>query len=69
MLERRSPGIPKFEEVETRVMNTMYDQKMQGALRKYLVTLRSQSYVNVAPGYLDTGAELPLDTQVAQKEQ
>jgi len=69
VLERRSPGIPKFEEVETRVMNTIYDQKMQGALRKYLVTLRSQSYVNVAPGYLDTGAELPLETQAAQKEQ
>jgi peptidyl-prolyl cis-trans isomerase SurA len=69
VLERRSPGIPKFEEVETRVMNTIYDQKMQGALRKYLVTLRSESYVNVAPGYLDTGAELPIETQVAQKEQ
>jgi peptidyl-prolyl cis-trans isomerase SurA len=69
VLERRSPGIPKFEEVETRVMNTIYDQKMQGALRKYLVELRSQSYVNVAPGYLDTGAELPIETQAAQKEQ
>ena len=66
--ERRSAGIPKFEEVETRVMNTIYDQKMQGALRKYLVQLRSQSYVNVAPGYLDTGAELPVEIQTAQKE-
>ncbi len=68
VLERRSPGVPKFEEVETRVMNSMYDQKMQGALRKYLLQLRSQSYVNVAPGYLDTGAEVQIDTQVAQKE-
>jgi len=69
VLERRSAGIPKFEEVETRVMNAMYDQKMQGALRKYLVELRSQSFVSVAPGYLDTGAEVPLETQAAQKEQ
>jgi peptidyl-prolyl cis-trans isomerase SurA len=69
VLERRSPGVPKFEEVETRVMNLIYDQKMQGALRKYLVQLRSQSYVNVAPGYLDSGAEIPVEAQVAQKEQ
>jgi len=68
--ERRAPGVPKFEEVETRVMNALYDQKMPGALRKYLTELRSQSYVSVAPGYLDTGAGIIDVTQAApQKEQ
>jgi len=69
VLERRSAGIPKFEEVAERVMYVMQDQKMQPALRQYLVTLRKESYVYLAPGYLDTGAELSTETELAQKGQ
>jgi len=65
LLDRRQAGIPKFEDIEQQVMNVLYDQKMQPALRKYLVQLRKESYVFIAPGFLDTGAERPSEAVAA----
>jgi peptidyl-prolyl cis-trans isomerase SurA len=56
VLEVRTAGTPKFEEVQQQVNETLYNQQMQGALRKYLGELRLQSYIQMAPGYIDTGA-------------
>jgi peptidyl-prolyl cis-trans isomerase SurA len=67
VLERYSPGIPKFEEVEQRVTEVLYDQQMQPRLREYLTQLRKESYIYRAPGYVDTGEELPGETQLAKK--
>jgi peptidyl-prolyl cis-trans isomerase SurA len=61
LLERRREGIPAFEEVEQRVIEFLYNQQMAPALRDYLTTLRKESYVYLAPGYVDTGAERPSD--------
>ena len=65
--ERYSPGIPKFEEVEQRVEEVLYDQQMQPRLREYLTQLRKESYIYRAPGYVDTGEELPAENQLAKK--
>jgi peptidyl-prolyl cis-trans isomerase SurA len=59
LLERFSPGIPKFEEVETRVQEVLYSDRMEPKLREYLHELRKDSYIFLAPGYIDTGAETP----------
>lgn len=59
--ERFSPGIPKFEEVEQRIDEQLYNQKMQPNLRDYLRELRKESYIFLAPGYIDTGAERPSE--------
>jgi len=67
--ERFSPGIPKFEEVEQHVNDVIYSQKMQPKLRAYLVQLRKESYIFLAPGYVDAGGERPSETQLAKKEQ
>jgi peptidyl-prolyl cis-trans isomerase SurA len=56
VLEIRSAGVPKFEEVEQRVDEALYNQKIQGDLRNYLSQLRRESYIFLAPGYVDTGA-------------
>jgi peptidyl-prolyl cis-trans isomerase SurA len=56
VLEIRSGGTPKFEEVETRVDEALYQQRIQGDLRNYLARLRCESYVTVAPGFADSGA-------------
>jgi peptidyl-prolyl cis-trans isomerase SurA len=69
VLERFSPGIPKFEEVEKRVNEALYNQKMQPKMREYLSTLRKESYIFLAPGYLDAGAERPSDTVLPKKGQ
>ncbi|MBZ5544998.1 MAG: peptidyl-prolyl cis-trans isomerase [Acidobacteriia bacterium] len=69
VLDRRHPGIPPFEEVEQRVQEVLYNRQMQPALRKYLVDLRRDSYVYLAPGYVDSGAERPSETVLAKKGQ
>jgi peptidyl-prolyl cis-trans isomerase SurA len=69
VLERYSPGIPKFEEVEQRVTEVLYDQQMQPRLREYLTQLRKESYIYRAPGYVDTGEERPSETQMAKQGQ
>jgi peptidyl-prolyl cis-trans isomerase SurA len=67
VLERRSPGVPEFAEVEQRVNEIMYSQRMQPALREYLANLRKESYIYLAPGFVDTGAERPSDAVLAKK--
>jgi peptidyl-prolyl cis-trans isomerase SurA len=69
VLERYSAGIPKFEEVEQRVNEVLYDQKMQPDLREYLKRLRKESYIYKAPGYVDTGEERPSEIQLPNKGQ
>jgi peptidyl-prolyl cis-trans isomerase SurA len=56
VLQLRSPGAPQFQEVADQVENVLYNEKMQPALRKYLSTLRCQSFIWKAPGFIDTGA-------------
>jgi peptidyl-prolyl cis-trans isomerase SurA len=67
LLDRRREGIPKFEEVEQRATEVLYNQKMAPALREYLVTLRKESYVYLAPGYVDSGAERASKAVLAKK--
>jgi peptidyl-prolyl cis-trans isomerase SurA len=61
VLERRRAGVPNFEEVESRVTETIYSQKMAPALREFLLTLRRESYIFLAPGFVDSGAERPSE--------
>jgi peptidyl-prolyl cis-trans isomerase SurA len=61
LMDRRREGIPGFEEVEQRVSEVLYNQQMAPALRDFLTTLRKESYVYLAPGYVDSGAERPSD--------
>ncbi len=67
LLERFSPGIPKFEEVEQRVNEALYNERMQPKLREFLAQLRKDSYFFIAPGYVDTGSETPAAAALTQK--
>jgi peptidyl-prolyl cis-trans isomerase SurA len=67
VLDRYSPGIPKFEEVEQRINEVLYEEKMQPNLREFLLRLRKESYIYKAPGYVDTGEERPSETQLPNK--
>lgn len=69
VLERRSPGVPDFAEVEQRVNEILYSQRMQPALREYLANLRKESYIYLAPGFVDSGAERPSDAVTIKKGQ
>jgi peptidyl-prolyl cis-trans isomerase SurA len=54
--EHQTPGIPSFSDVEGRMQEAVYMQKLQPALREYLKKLRDDAYIDVRPGYVDTGA-------------
>jgi peptidyl-prolyl cis-trans isomerase SurA len=49
-------GIPTYDEVEPQVEQAVYMQQMQPALRQYLTKLREEAYIDIRPGYVDTGA-------------
>ena len=53
VLERYEAGVQPFEKVENEIMDQLYSERMQPALRDYLKTLREQSYVVIKPGYQD----------------
>ena len=60
--EHQEAGIPPLKDVETRVQESIYMQKMQPALREYLTKLRENAYIDIKPGYVDTGAS-PNETK------
>jgi peptidyl-prolyl cis-trans isomerase SurA len=60
--EHQTAGVPPLKEVETQVQEQIYMTKMQPALRDYLTKLREEAYIDIKPGYLDTGAS-PNETQ------
>ena len=51
VLERYEEGEQPYEKVENEIMDHLYSQGMEPALREYLKTLREQSYVVIKPGY------------------
>jgi len=54
--EHQMAGIPSLKEVEPRIQDALYMEKLQPALRAYLTTLREQAYIDYKTGYVDTGA-------------
>jgi peptidyl-prolyl cis-trans isomerase SurA len=54
--EHQTAGIPRFNEIENRVQEAVYMQKLQPALREYLKRLREEAYIDIKSGYVDTGA-------------
>jgi peptidyl-prolyl cis-trans isomerase SurA len=54
--DHQMAGIPTLKEVEPRIQDALYMQKLQPALRVYLTTLREQAYIDIKAGYVDTGA-------------
>jgi len=51
VLERYEEGEQPLNKVENEIMDHLYSQRMEPALRQYLKTLREQSYVVIKPGY------------------
>ena len=54
--EHQQAGVPPLSEIEPKVQDAIYMQKLQPALRAYLQKLREDSYIDIKPGYVDTGA-------------
>jgi peptidyl-prolyl cis-trans isomerase SurA len=54
--EHIAGGIPAFKDVEEQVEDNFFMARMEPAMRAYLTTLREQAYIDIKPGYVDTGA-------------
>ncbi len=60
--EHQMSGVPPLKDVENQIQEQIYVTKMQPALREYLTKLREDAYIDIKPGYLDTGAS-PNETK------
>jgi peptidyl-prolyl cis-trans isomerase SurA len=49
-------GTPPLDRVRDQIQEQLYSQKIQPALREYLTKLREDAYIDIKPGYTDTGA-------------
>src|SRR5438876_3669017 len=54
--EHQTAGIPAMNEIESRVQEAVYMQRLQPALREYLKKLREEAFIDIKSGYVDTGA-------------
>jgi len=56
VLEHQQAGVPPMKSVEGELQNAIYNEQMGPALRTYLTKLREEAYVDIRPGYIDSGA-------------
>ena len=54
--DHQMAGIPPMKEIEPKIQDALYYEKLQPALRAYLTKLREEAYIDIMPGYVDSGA-------------
>jgi peptidyl-prolyl cis-trans isomerase SurA len=68
--EHTPAGIPPLKDIEPKVQEAVYMQKLEPSLRAYLTKLREEAFIQVKPGYMDTGASAkqsnPVETTVKE---
>jgi peptidyl-prolyl cis-trans isomerase SurA len=52
----QAAGLPPLESVRNQVEEAIYVEQLQPALRAYLTKARQDAYMEVAPGFVDTGS-------------
>lgn len=69
--EHHMAGVPSLKDALPHVQDALYYQKLQPALRAYLTKLREEAYIDIKPGYVDTGASpnqtKPIETASAKE--
>lgn len=54
--EHPKAGLAPFEEVIPDIQNILFPPRLEPAMRAYLTKLRENAYLEIKPGYVDTGA-------------
>jgi peptidyl-prolyl cis-trans isomerase SurA len=69
--EHQMAGIPPMKDIEPKIMDALYYEKLQPALRAYLTKLREEAYIDIKEGYTDSGASpnqtKPVETSAAKE--
>jgi peptidyl-prolyl cis-trans isomerase SurA len=56
VVEHVKGGVPALKDVEQQVEEDYYMSRMEPAMREYLTQMREEAYIDIRPGYVDTGA-------------
>jgi peptidyl-prolyl cis-trans isomerase SurA len=56
VLEHQQAGVPPLKDVQRRIEELIYVQKLEPAARAYLTKLREEAFIEIREGYADTGA-------------
>jgi len=56
VMEHQQAGLADFEQVQNEVEDRLFRPKMDPALREYLTKLRLDAFLEIKPGYEDSGA-------------
>ena len=56
VLGHREAGIPPVSSVSDRIREAIYGERLEPAARAFLTKLREEAYIDIKPGYTDTGA-------------
>jgi len=71
VLDHQQAGVPPMKDVLPKIQDALYYEKLQPALRTYLTKLREDAYIDIKPGYIDTGASpnqtKPIETASAKE--
>jgi peptidyl-prolyl cis-trans isomerase SurA len=69
--DHQQAGIPPLKDAMPKIQDALYFEKLQPALRAYLTKLREEAYIDVKPGYVDSGASpnqtKPIETASAKE--
>jgi len=60
--EHQKAGLASFEEVQNEVQNKLFTPRYKQAMRAYLTKLRESAFLEIKPGYDDSGAAPNKDT-------
>jgi parvulin-like peptidyl-prolyl isomerase len=64
--DKHGGGILPFELAQKEVFDKLWQQAVPGKIREYLTKLRTEGFVRVAEGYVDTGAPENTDKAAAK---
>jgi peptidyl-prolyl cis-trans isomerase SurA len=68
--DHKPAGTPALKDIEPKVQEAIYMQKLEPALRSYLTKLREDAFIQVKSGYVDTGASArqsnPVETTIKE---
>ncbi len=56
-------GLAPLADVKGDIENALYGPKMQPKIREYLTQLRTQAFLQIKPGFIDSGAAPGMDTK------
>jgi peptidyl-prolyl cis-trans isomerase SurA len=62
VVDHQDAGVPPLKDIESKVQDAVYMQKLQPALREYLTRLRDDAFIDIKSGYVDSGAS-PNETK------